>query len=206
MKRILMSSLIVLLWAAALAVEPSHSTAQCFADQQLKAYPASRLLDIYKSCFQDYMGAEHLVADTASARAYLMQELATTSPVELLPWLYEPCGPQGRHVRVSLRVVSDGLVDAERLLDAFVRSAGTAQRLTVDEWKAEWARLLAAMLPMVEHLPHFDDDRLFIDGVLQQGRYAISHSPDYRQAYHPHYRIVERSIFEAELLPLLSAP
>ena len=107
---------------------------------------------------------------------------------------------------MSLRVVSDGLFDAERLLDAFVRSASTTQRPTIDEWKAEWARLLAAMRPLVEHLPHFDDDRQFIDGVLQQGRYAISHSPDYRQAYHPHYRIVERSIFEAELLPLFCAP
>ncbi len=205
MKRILISSLLVLLWAVALAAEPLLSTAR-FVDSQLKTYPAMRLLDIYKTCFQDYMGAEHLVADTASARAYLMQELAIIHPAELQLWLYEPCGPQGRHVRVSLRVVSDGLVDAERLLDAFVRSAGKAQRPTVDEWKAEWARLLADMLPMVEHLPYFDSDRQFIDGVLQQGRYAISHSPDYRQAYHPHYRIVERSIFEAELLPLLSTP
>jgi hypothetical protein len=31
-----------------------------FINRQLQTYPKSRLLDIYKSCFQDYMGAEHL--------------------------------------------------------------------------------------------------------------------------------------------------
>ena len=30
-----------------------------FVSNQMQTYPKSRLLDIYKSCFQDYMGAEH---------------------------------------------------------------------------------------------------------------------------------------------------
>ena len=42
---------------------------------QLSNYPKSRLLDIYKSCFQDFMGAEHLVGDTLSVRRYLEYEL-----------------------------------------------------------------------------------------------------------------------------------
>ena len=32
-----------------------------FVNELLREYPKARLLDIYKSCFQDYMGAEHLV-------------------------------------------------------------------------------------------------------------------------------------------------
>ena len=32
---------------------------------------------------------------------------------------------------------------------------------------------------------------------------TISHSPEYRETYHPHYRIVERGIFERELKPLI---
>jgi len=32
---------------------------------------------------------------------------------------------------------------------------------------------------------------------------TISHSPEYREAYRPHYRIVERSIFENEIMPLI---
>lgn len=35
------------------------------------------------------------------------------------------------------------------------------------------------------------------------GKYAISHSPEYREAYRPHYRIVEKGIFENEIKPLI---
>ena len=49
----------------------------------------------------------------------------------------------------------------------------------------------------------FKEDKQFIDSVLSVGKYAISHSPDYREAYHPHYRIIERSIFEQEIKPLI---
>jgi hypothetical protein len=52
-------------------------------------------------------------------------------------------------------------------------------------------------------LPYYQQDKAFIDSILSVGRYAISHSPEYREAYRPHYRIVERSIFENEIMPLI---
>ena len=53
------------------------------------------------------------------------------------------------------------------------------------------------------NLPDFQEDKQFIDSVLSVGKYAISHSPEYREAYHPHYRIVERNIFEKEIKPMI---
>lgn len=41
-----------------------------FVNKQLQTYPQLRLLDLYKSCFQDYMGAEHLVSDRQRVKAY----------------------------------------------------------------------------------------------------------------------------------------
>ena len=55
-------------------------------------------------------------------------------------------------------------------------------------------------------LPHYDEDKTFIDSLLSAGKYAISHSPEYRKAYHPHYRIVERGIFQRELKTLIDKP
>ena len=52
-------------------------------------------------------------------------------------------------------------------------------------------------------LPHYDQDKQFLENVLSQGKYAISHSPEYREAYAPHYRIVSRDIFDRDLKPLL---
>ena len=85
-----------------------------FVKRQLERYPQARLLDIYKSCFQDYMGAEHLVNDTASARAYLEQEIASSSLDGMMPWYSEPCGIDGNYIRVSLRAVHEGFITADR--------------------------------------------------------------------------------------------
>lgn len=171
---------------------------------QLSNYPKSRLLDIYKSCFQDFMGAEHLVGDTLSVRRYLEYELQQVEGDSLMSWYAEPCGLQGRYVRVSLRVVQEGLVSFDQLLSAFIHSANDSVRPSVEVWKAEWEKIVGQIDEMQLGLPHYDDDRRFIADVLAQGKYAISHSPDYRAAYRPHYRIVRRDIFERELKPLLS--
>lgn len=171
---------------------------------QLSNYPKSRLLDIYKSCFQDFMGAEHLVGDTLSVRRYLEYELQQVEGDSLMSWYAEPCGLQGRYVRVSLRVVQEGLVSLDQLLSAFIRSANGSVRPSVEVWKTEWEKIVGQIDEMRLGLPHYDDDRRFIADVLAQGKYAISHSPDYRAAYRPHYRIVRRDIFERELKPLLS--
>ena len=172
-----------------------------FAAGMLHTYPEARLLDIYKSCFQDFMGAEHLVGDIASARNYLEQEVASTSSEDLLPWYYEPCGLDGRYVRVSLRAIHDGLITTDELLDAFVNSANATDRPTVEQWSARWHDILEKIDGMKLDLPYFEQDKQFIDSVLAQGKYAISHSPEYREAYKPHYRIVRRDIFEQEFLP-----
>ena len=92
---------------------------EAFACKLLKQYPQARLLDIYKSCFQDYMGAEHLVSDTSSARSYLEYEISTTSADDLMPWYYEPCGTEGKHVRVSLRAVHEGIITTDGKLRGF---------------------------------------------------------------------------------------
>lgn len=55
-----------------------------FVNKQLETYPKSRLLDLYKSCFQDYMGAEHLVSDRQRVKAYLDEEIQATTPNELM--------------------------------------------------------------------------------------------------------------------------
>ena len=167
-----------------------------FVNHLLEQYPKARLLDIYKSCFQDYMGAEHLVGDTAAAREYLQQELETTRLEDLMPWYCEPCGVNGNYVRVSLRGIIEGKITSQELLDAFIASANSDERPSVESWAARWHEIISTIDGMRLALPHYDQDKQFIEDVLGQGKYAISHSPEYREAYAPHYRIVKR-----ELLP-----
>jgi hypothetical protein len=70
-------------------------------------------------------------------------------------------------------------------------------------WSKRWHNIIGTIDQMKLDLPDFQEDKQFIDSVLSVGKYAISHSPDYRNAYHPHYRIVERNIFEKEIKPLI---
>jgi hypothetical protein len=174
-----------------------------FVNSQMQTYPKSRLLDIYKSCFQNYMGAEHLVSDRTRVKAYLDEELSSTSIESLMPWYYEPCGIDSSYYRVSIRTVKEGMVTEDMLLDAFIRSANAKNRPSVESWCEQWHKIIGTIDDMRLNLPHYDSDKQFIDSILSAGKYAISHSPDYREAYHPHYRIVERSIFENEIRPII---
>ncbi|MBR5748470.1 MAG: hypothetical protein IKY01_06735 [Prevotella sp.] len=197
-----------------------------FVNRQLQTYPKSRLLDIYKSCFQDYMGAEHLVSDRQRVKAYLDEELNTTSLDDLMPWYYEPCGIDSSYYRVSIRAIKESIVSEDLLLNAFIRSANgrssesrqarldgrvvtdegeanSKKRPSVESWSERWHKIIGTIDQMKLDMPNYQEDKQFIDSVLSVGKYAISHSPDYRETYHPHYRIVERSIFEKEIKSLI---
>ena len=161
-----------------------------FVNKQLQTYPQLRLLDLYKSCFQDYMGAEHLVSDRQRVKAYLDDELNTTSIDDLMPWNYEPCGIDSNYYRVSIRTIKESVISEDLLLDAFIRSANSKKRPTVDSWRDRWHVIIGTIDKMQLELPYYQQNKAFIDSILSVGRYAISHSPEYREAYHPHYRIV----------------
>lgn len=185
------------------SVAISAQDVEGFINRQMQTYPKSRLLDIYKSCFQDYMGAEHLVLDRQRVKAYLDEELNTISLDDLMPWYYEPCGIDSSYYRVSIRAIKESLVSEDLLLNAFIRSANSEKRPSVESWSERWHKIIGTIDQMKLDLPNYQEDKQFIDSVLYVGKYAISHSPDYREAYHPHYRIVERNIFEKEIKSLI---
>ena len=174
-----------------------------FVNRQMQNYPKSRLLDIYKSCFQDYMGAEHLLSDRQRVKAYLDEELNTTSLDDLMPWYYEPCGIDSRYYRISIKAIKEGFITEDQLLDAFIRSANSETRPSVESWSNRWHMIIGTIDRMKLDMPNYQEDNQLIDSVFSVGKYAISHSPDYREVYHPHYRIVERSIFEKEIKHLI---
>jgi hypothetical protein len=48
------------------------------------------------------------------------------------------------------------------------------------------------------------EDRAEIEALIQGGDYVMHHSQRFNDYYQPHYRIIERNIFETEILPLLN--
>lgn len=168
-------------------------------ERQMATYPESALQDIYKSFYQEHFGPGHIINDTASARRYLMRELSEMGETQS-PY-FEPTGSQGDYVRVYLSAVSDSLITAEQLLDAFVRSANSWQEPTVS-WMEKWETIVSIIQANKIELEGFETDLPLLTEAARNNQ-AVHHSRRYNKAYHPHYRIVERSIFEIELKPSL---
>lgn len=178
-------------------------------DSQLQMFPESRAQDFYKSFCQDNLGPEHLIPDPSSAANYLKEELRTyQEDLDSLRYsapelLYYPVGDQGNYIRVDLSVILDGLVGEEAFLDAFVRSANDGKRIETEEWVSKWKEVSEVLRKEHGDIPDMEKDLGTLDSLVAGGHYIMRHSDAFREAYHPHYRIIARDIFIDELKPLI---
>lgn len=179
--------------------------------RQLADYPETRVSDIYKSFCQDNLGPEHLIANVESARNYLETELQTYRE-DLAAGRYSapaqrcvPVGDQGNYVRVDLSTVLDGILTPEAYLDAFVRSANEGKKVTPDQWTAKWQDVAGVIRKQFPDIPDAEQGLAALDAMIAEGHLIISHSPIFRDTYHPHYRIIARDIFEQEMKPKIDA-
>lgn len=169
--------------------------------RQMQQYPASTLQDIYKNFFQDRFGPGHIVADTARAGAYLREELKQVTGLDVP--MYEASAERAAYYRVSLAAIKSGLVNYEVFFSAFIRSVTALPGVDVSDWAKEWASIEKIIRSMSLDLPNYEEDARAIEALLAQGYYAVHHSKAYNLHYQPHYRLIEKKIFEKEILPLL---
>ena len=155
-------------------------------------YPLATLQDIYKTCYQDFFGAEHLMNDTAAARHYIYYELEQCRDTDMsaMP-KYEPTGFRHRFVRVNFSCLVDGEITEEQLLTMFIDAAGKDNAFS-NNWAAEWYKIEKTAL---EVNPQWSDDWELLAELREAaaGNYAVRHSDAFRENYNPHYRIVRAS-------------
>jgi hypothetical protein len=160
-------------------------------------YPQATLQDVYKSFYQEHFGPSHLIPDTATARYYLMHELAEYD--QATAFYYEFTGSEGRFVRVYLSAIADSLITAEQLLDAFVRSSDPVGQPAID-WQTKWAFIVEVVTRSGIRFDNFEQDAKLLREASLKGL-EMRHSRVYNTAYHPHYRIIRRDIFDNEIKP-----
>ena len=175
--------------------------------RQIETYPASTLKDIYKNFFQDAFGPGHLMSSSPDARQHMqnyLEQECEEAKNDISPCPdYELTGSHGRFYRVNLSVINDGRVTMTTFLDAFMKSAAQFSLPKVEDWKQEWIAIEKCIQELGYRFPEQEQDSAAIMNILYQGQYASHHSASYNEAYHPHYRLIEKTIFEKELLPLL---
>lgn len=180
-------------------------------DRQLTLFPDSRAQDFYKSFCQDFLGPEHLIEDPASAAHYLSEELRSYGEdLDSLRYrtpalLYYPVGDRGDYIRVDLAVVLEGMVGEDAFLDAFVRSANGGNRAADGKWAERWQDVARILRKYHAGIPNLEKDLGTLDSLVARGHYIMHHSEAFREAYHPHYRIIRKDIFNNELKPLIDS-
>lgn len=153
-------------------------------------YPLATLQDIYKTCYQDFFGAEHLMNDTAAARYYINYELeqCKNTDLSLMP-KREPTGFRHRFVRINFSNIVDGELTEEQLVMMFINAAGKDNAYS-DDWASEWKLIEKIAL---EVNPDWKDAELQSELTeAAENKYAVRHSDAFRENYNPHYRIVRQ--------------
>jgi hypothetical protein len=163
--------------------------------RQLARYPESTLADIYKSFFQDEFGPGHLLEDPVAAREYFDRELSTMESRRR--HTAEPCGVGRRFVRVSLDVVVDGLIDADRYFAAFLSGARSFRLPEIAQWADTWSGIVHDLELLRVRIARFDEDVSTIGDALQSGTYVMHHSRDYVLRYDPHYRLLSVAEYDS---------
>lgn len=151
-------------------------------------YPEATLQDVYKTCYQDHFGAEHMAPDSASVARYLDYELSQMvhEAPSAMPIL-EPCGFRHRFVRMSLQGILQGDYTSEDVLRRFMEASSHCASPQSD-WLVEWQVIDSVA---VSRVPMWNDSTLrqqLRDAAAKKA--AVHHSPAFRAAYRPHYRIV----------------
>lgn len=153
-----------------------------------RRYPRMAPRDGVKLIYQNEFGGEHLVSDPAGSLSALRAEHAAVARDPSLP-LLEDIG--NGMVRVMLAAVDKGEYPLEELARDFVRSA---RRQTGSREgflrKLEVLRRLARRGELPFSGPALEEE---LGPYLRAGCPPVSHSPGYRAAYRPAYRVVRRS-------------
>lgn len=164
-----------------------------YINAELKYHPEARLVDLYKNYFQDAYGPGHLISDTTKAGAYLDWELKQSDWTDTL--LVQPLGIYHDYYRINLVLVKNGTIPRDTLLLGLLESAPLARKPAIEDWKKEWAEVLHIIKEIKPVLPDIESDEMLIDEVLNKGDVVMHHSKHYEGTYHPHYRIIHRSVY-----------
>ena len=153
-----------------------------------KRYPLMQPTDAVKLIYQNEFGGGHLIRDEQACLNYLRREYADLEKDPTAP-LYEDIG--NGIVRVNLAAVKPE--DLEQLGKNFIDSA--AKHKGMLESFLNKLKVLETLT--AEGVFPFDTNALsaYLYEYKAAGYPAVSHSPEYRQAYNPAYRIIRKAYF-----------
>ena len=150
----------------------------------LTRYPEMKPMDCYKLIYQNERGPGHLVESEAEALDVLKKEWEITEADENMP-LTESIGNNLCRLNIAKAKCR---YTPEEINDIFMRTA----RLHRGRM-AEFMHNMKLFVSHFDELPaNFTEEELLAFREWYRGRAypAVHHSPEYKAAYNPHYRVV----------------
>lgn len=148
-------------------------------------YPLMQPTDLVKLLYQNEFGGGHLIAEKTQCLARLRREYAETERSGAIP-LCENIG--NGLVRVCLAPLDASVYPLEALNRDFIRSSllhtGDINRLLE---KLELLKTELSSLAVSFTEAELDS---YLTSYVRDGCPIVSHSPLYRETYHPAYRVV----------------
>ncbi|MCQ2429309.1 MAG: hypothetical protein MJ192_03150 [Clostridia bacterium] len=164
------------------------------------AYPAMQPTDAVKLVYQAVFGGGHLIRDEEACRRYLNAEYASVPQTAgpLAEVIAVPGQGSRGIVRVHLSALDAHGLAPDRLAAVFIASAPL-----IKGTRAAFEDSLSLLREAADS-GSFRFDRAALDTYLDEylripGLPPVSHSPEYREAYAPHYRVVDAATLEKEL-------
>ena len=172
--------------------------------EQIENHPNQTLQDVYKSCYQDEYGPGHLISNESSAINSLFQEINSIEKDYNPTTLIEKTGIYGNYLRVDLTLVRDGIVPFFVLFRALTISATIGGQKSDKNWDKIWNEIAQAIIDSDLRFENFEEDLKRLEIISKSDDKVVHHSEMYENTYHPHYRIIEKNVFNDVIKPYIN--
>ena len=134
---------------------------------------------------------------------YILEEINTMEKDYNPPTLFEQTGLDGNYIRVDLTLVKDGTIPFFILFKALLISADIGSKKTDEGWADIWSSIVDEIKNSSLEFPNFEEDIKNLDNISKSEDKVVHHSDLYENTYHPHYRIIEKNVFEKYIKPFI---
>ena len=148
--------------------------------------------DAYKLIYQGGFGVAHILQIPERAKQYLVKEMESIEGTNKEP-LIENISVSGELVRINLRPFKKSGRSVEKLFEIMIRSAKETNG-DLEKFLTQWGEFKQAVINgrlkfNIQELEKFDQK------VKAENYPAVHHSPEYREANKPAYRVVKKEGF-----------
>ena len=172
--------------------------------EQIENHPNQTLQDVYKSCYQDEYGPGHLISNESSAINSLFQEINSIEKDYSPTTFIEKTGIYGNYLRVDLTLVRDGIVPFFVLFRALKISATIGGQKSDKNWDKIWNEIAQAIIDSDIRFENFEEDLDRLEKISKSDDKVVHHSEMYEDTYHPHYRIIEKNVYNDVIKPYIN--